>query len=85
MLRKIKDELDRRSQQKPKQWSTFHDQVLFANLHASLDAVRNVWRNTTMHVEKKYTSEEAEEICGAVRGFMRKLSDRCDEQGLPLA
>lgn len=85
MLRKIKEELDRRNKQKPQQWSGLEDQLLFSDLHASLDAVRNVWRNATMHVEKKYTSEEAEEICWAVRGFMRKLSERCDEHGLPHA
>ena len=61
------------------------DGHLFENIYASLDAVRNPWRNATMHVENKYTEEEAEHIFLAVRGFMIKLSARLDEQGLPLA
>jgi hypothetical protein len=59
------------------------DGALFEQLHASLDAVRNPWRNATMHVEKKYTDDEAEHIFVAVKGFMKKLSDRCDENGEP--
>jgi hypothetical protein len=48
MLRKLKDELERRNKQKPQQWNQYGDQYLFSDLHASLDAVRNVWRNATM-------------------------------------
>jgi hypothetical protein len=59
------------------------DGALF--LHASLDAVRNPFRNTTMHVEKKYTDDEAEHILALVKGFMKKLASRCDENGHPFA
>jgi hypothetical protein len=61
------------------------DGALFASLYASLEAVRNPWRNATMHVENKYTYDEAEHIFVAVKGFMRKLASRMDEQGQPLA
>jgi hypothetical protein len=61
------------------------DGSLFEDLHASLDAVKNPWRNATMHVEKKYTGDEAIHIFHAVSGFMMKLSSRMDEDGLPLA
>lgn len=61
------------------------DATLFESLHASLDAVRNPWRNATMHVESKYTDDEAEHIFIAVKGFMKKLASRCDEKGLPRA
>jgi hypothetical protein len=61
------------------------DGALFEQIHASLDAVRNPWRNATMHVENKYTDDEAEHIFVAVKGFMKKLSSRMDEDGLPLA
>jgi hypothetical protein len=52
ILRKINEEICRRNRQKPKQWSRVEDHLLFADLHASLDAVRVAWRNPTMHVEK---------------------------------
>ena len=61
------------------------DATLFESLHASLDAVRNPWRNATMHVESKYTDDEAEHIFIAVKGFMKKLASRCDEEGNPRA
>jgi hypothetical protein len=38
-----------------------------------------------MHVEKRYSDDEAEHIFVAVKGFMKKLADRCDEEGNPKA
>jgi hypothetical protein len=38
-----------------------------------------------MHVESKYTDEEAEHILVAVKGFMKKLASRMDEEGNPKA
>lgn len=61
------------------------DGAFFEDVYASLDAVRNPWRNATMHVERKYTPDDAEHIFIAVKGFMKKLASRCDEDGLPLA
>ena len=61
------------------------DGAFFEAIYASLDAVKNPWRNATMHVEKKYTEEEAEEIFNAVKAFMKKLASRCDEEGKPHA
>ncbi|MDE3181007.1 MAG: hypothetical protein KGM47_15275 [Acidobacteriota bacterium] len=58
---------------------------IFDELHASLDAVKNPWRNATMHVENKYTYEEAEHIFFSVKGFMKKLASRMDEEGSPKA
>jgi hypothetical protein len=73
-----------------KHWPTTADRMsgdgeLFDGLYASLDAVKNPWRNSTMHVENKYTEDEAEHIFVAVKGFMKKISSRMDEDGLPLA
>ncbi len=61
----------------------FKNSNLFSDRH--LDAVRNVWRNSTMHAESKYTLDEAEHIFVSVKGFMRKLAFRMDENGTPLA
>jgi hypothetical protein len=84
ILRAFKNEIERGSKASPSLW-TGADKAFFEDVHASLDAVRNAWRNTTMHVENKYTGEEADHIYGAVRGFMRKLASRHDEQGQPVA
>lgn len=83
ILKAVKDGIDQK-------WPTaavrMHgDGQLFEGLYASLDAVKNPWRNGTMHVDQKYTDAEAEDVFAAVRGFARKLAARMDEDGLPLA
>ena len=83
ILEKIKEEMDRRND--AKQWRSEGDRELSESAYVSLDAVRVAWRNTTMHVENKYTDEEAEHIFVAVRGFMKKIASRMNEDGQPLA
>ncbi len=83
ILEKIKAEIDKRN--KGAGWNNAGDKNLFEESYASLDAVRVAWRNTTMHVERTYTGEEAEHILGAARGFMRKIASRMDEKGDPKA
>lgn len=73
-----------------KKWPKASDRMtgmgsFFEEVYASLDAVRNPWRNGTMHIENKYIDEEAEHIFTAVRGFMKKLASRVDENGEPKA
>lgn len=83
MLRAFKAEFTRRSGLSlPAQWAN-PDRSFFEDAYASLDAVRNPWRNATMHVENKYTDDEAEHIFSAVKAFMKKLAARMDEQGEP--
>ncbi|MBO6539167.1 MAG: hypothetical protein JJ969_07165 [Rhizobiaceae bacterium] len=55
--------------------------VALERLYATLDAIKNPWRNATMHVETVYAIHESLHIlrCSAV--FLRELSRRCDEQG----
>jgi hypothetical protein len=58
------------------------DEQFYAEAHAMFDSVRRAWRNPTMHVEKTYTEERAEEILIAVRSFMRHLATKLDDRGL---
>lgn len=51
-------------------WAQPSDKAFFEEIYVSLDAVRQAWRNTTMHVETKQTGEEAEHIYRSVRAFM---------------
>ena len=57
------------------------EEEFYTNAVAHLFAVKNAWRNPTMHVEKKYTEEEAEDIFNAVKGFMRTLAGHLTEKG----
>jgi hypothetical protein len=80
--RNIKTAMDARS--KASTWK-LGDREIFESAYGSLDATRLAWRNPTMHVENKYTADEAEHIFVAVRAFMKTLASRMDEQGQPLA
>ena len=79
MLKTIGDEIDKKWPRKSRPAGT--DGAFFESIHASLDAVRNPWRNATMHVETIYAPHEAEHIFNCVKFFMTKLSTRCDEDG----
>jgi len=85
VLDNIKTEMNARNSVNPKRWANPDDKDLFASAYVSLDAVRIAWCNTTMHVESKYTPDEAEHIFVAVRGLMKTLSSRMNESGHPKA
>jgi hypothetical protein len=72
-----------------RRWPSSHrldgDGRYFEEAYAVLSAMQNPYRNATMHLDQKYTPEVARHIFEIVGGFMRKLSSRMDEDGLPLA
>jgi hypothetical protein len=80
VLKKIRDGIDAKWPGTAQRMSG--DGQLFDALYASLDAVKNPFRNATMHVENKYTEAEAQHIFAMVKGLMMKLSDRMDEDGV---
>ena len=61
------------------------DGVLFERYHATLQAIANPYRNATMHLEDKYTEEEARSLLEIVRGFLQSVAKRMDEDGNPKA
>jgi hypothetical protein len=61
------------------------DGQFFEHAHAVLAATQNPYRNATMHLERKYTPEEAKFTFEVVRNFMKVLADRMDGDGQPLA
>lgn len=50
-------------------------------LFQSLDAIKNPWRNATMHAENVYQPHEADHILQCVNVFLLNLSALCDEDG----
>ena len=50
-------------------------------LFATLDAIKNPWRNATMHVESVYTEEEARHILVCTAHVMQKMAAIFDENG----
>jgi hypothetical protein len=61
------------------------DGEFFENAYAALASMQNPWRNATMHLDQKYTEEDALHIFDVVKGFMRRLASRMDENGKPFA
>ncbi|SPU52054.1 Uncharacterised protein [Brevundimonas vesicularis] len=57
--------------------------ALIEGLYASLDAIRNPWRNATMHVENIYQPHEAEHILRCVNMLLLQMSNIFDEEGQP--
>lgn len=84
---KLLDALDKAIKLKwPKSSDRFTgDGRFFEEAHATLAAIQNPYRNSTMHLDQKYTEEEARHIMEMVKGFMRKIASRMDENGDPKA
>ncbi|WP_435627530.1 hypothetical protein [Candidatus Ferrigenium straubiae] len=61
------------------------EKTYFKEIYARLDAVKDAWRNNTMHVESIYTEQEAKILFDNTRALMQKIASRMDEHGLPLA
>jgi HEPN domain-containing protein len=77
-LKKIEDKMDSLW---PKSGRLAGDGKLFEELLAILHAMQNPYRNSTMHLDQKYTEEEARHIFESVGMFMKKVSSRMDENG----
>lgn len=78
ILRKIDSQLQTKRLQRAVWWKGSND--FLAEASAKLHAVKDAWRNPTMHVGAKHTEEEAQEIFDAVRGFMRHLATKLNER-----
>lgn len=81
ILRGLSEAIDN----KQGEWKASDEKEFFSGVYLALDRVRTLWRNATMHIENKYTEDEADEVYEAVRVFMKKLASRLDEKGEPFA
>ena len=79
MLRTIKEKMD--STYPPSARTTGSEGVLIEKLYLSLDAVKNPWRNDTMHVEGVYTDAEAQHILQCVAVLLQTMAQGFDEKG----
>jgi hypothetical protein len=78
ILKKCDRELAKPIAERSAQWRS--NDAFFSTAIANLRAVKNAWRNPTMHVEKTYSDEEALEIWNAVKGFVRHIATKLDEE-----
>jgi hypothetical protein len=55
--------------------------VFYSDLEQQLRAIKDAWRNPTMHcVATVYTEEKAEEIFGYVKGLLKKAAEKLKEK-----
>lgn len=52
------------------------DEPFYRDVSGDLLTIKQAWRNPTMHVARKYSASEAEEIFRAVRRLMSRLASR---------
>lgn len=77
VLKKYEAELSKPLAQRCPEWAA--DDSFFSGATVFLRSVKDAWRNPTMHVEKVYTEEQAEDVWNAVKGFMRHLATKLKE------
>ena len=72
ILEKCDRELAKRRRERPAEWNA--NDRFFAAATANLRAVKEAWRNPTMHIDRSYDGEQAREIYLLTRVFMRHLA-----------
>lgn len=75
-IREIGEELDKRAKSAGARSA---DEVFYAEAAANFDRLRRAYRNPTMHPEKTYSQERAEEIMSATKSFMTHLASKVSE------
>jgi hypothetical protein len=74
ILRKCDDETQKPYDKKSSEWKT--ESQFFSEATANLRAVKDAWRNPTMHVEIFYDPEMAYDVWHSSRAFMRHLATK---------
>ena len=75
-LRKIETEIGQRTKAAGARSS---DEQFYAEAAANFDRLRRAYRNPTMHPDKTYSMERAEEILLATKSFMAHLATKISE------
>ena len=62
-------------------WKSNAEKEFCEGVQPFLEAVKTAWRNPSMHADKIYGQEIAEDIFSAVKRFMKHLAEHLDESG----
>lgn len=77
ILKKFESEQRKPIIERAPEWRA--DDAFFSEVHATLRAIKDGWRNPSLHIERDYKPDQAQEIFVAVRSFMRKLATKISE------
>lgn len=71
-LKQIEANIKADHKSKTPEWK--RDEAFFKEVLGDLAAVRIAWRNPTMHIGRRYSQDEAEQVYHAVRLFMQRVA-----------
>jgi hypothetical protein len=77
-LKQISDNIGKKYKNKTASWK--RDEKFYRDLSGDLLTIKQAWRNPTMHVDRKYAVEEAEQIFTAAKNFMSRLAKHFSEK-----
>ncbi len=79
-LSQINTNIGKKHKNKTALWK--RDEKFYRDLTGDLLIVKQAFRNPTMHVDRKYAAEEAEQIFGAAKTFMGRLVEHFSQKEL---
>ena len=80
ILKKCDEELGKPLKDRAPEWGK--DDTFYSIATGNLRAVKDAWRNPTMHIEQNYNEETALDVWNAVRAFMRHLASKLKQGGV---
>lgn len=78
VLKKISGLIDQDHRKKTLKWKKA--EPFYRDISGDLLTVKQAWRNPAMHVDRRYSPDEAEQIFTAAKNFMQKLAAHLGEK-----
>ena len=82
-ITQIETKINEKHKRKSVKWK--RDEAFFREILGNLQTIKISWRNPTMHIVRRYSEDEAEEIFTAVRSFVKRLAPRLPDPPNPLS
>jgi hypothetical protein len=79
ILRIIREKIQEKNKTALPDW--LPQRGFYEDAHAHLSSVKTAWRDTSMHLDRKYDDKDSTRIYSAVKDFMERLADHLDESG----
>lgn len=79
-LNQISSRIAEKHKNKTSKWK--RDEAFYRDLTGDLLLVKQAWRNPTMHIDRKYGVDEAEQILNAAKIFMKRLAEHFTQRDM---
>ena len=80
-IKQIETKINEKHKRKTVKWK--RDEAFFREILGNLQTIKISWRNPTMHIVRRYSEDEAEEVFTAVRSFVKRLASRLPDPPKP--